>query len=84
MCGIVIATEGVSKRYGVEAGIIIEHKAYHIKLVKDGREYECELLPVRREATAYLDILAEWKLDEQLEKIEMEAAYETMCAETQR
>ncbi len=73
-----------SKRYGIEAGIVIEHKAYHINFVKDGREYECELLPVRREATAYLETLAEWKLDEQIEEIEMEAAYETLCAKTAR
>ncbi len=73
-----------SKRYGIEAEIIVEHKVYYIYFVKDGRKYEIELLPVGREATAYLDILAEWKLDEKLEEIEMEAAYETICAKTQR
>ena len=35
-------------------------------------------MPVKHESTLYIDILAQWKLDEELSKLELEAAYESL------
>ena len=68
----------VSKKYNVQASISVEHKTYYLSFERYGRTFKSEILPVRQEATAYLDTLALWKLNEVLDELEVEAAYETI------
>ena len=69
-----------SEQYDVEAVITVEHKTYCLHFERYGRQYKGEILPVRREATAYLDTLALWKLEEMLQQLELESAYDNLCS----
>lgn len=64
--------------FHTSATISIEHKKYYLNFEKNQVEYKYELLPVKKESTIYLETLAQWKLDEILSHLEMEAAYETI------
>ena len=68
----------VSKQYNVQATISVEHKTYCLNFERYGRTFKSEILPVKQEATTYLDTLALWKLNEILDRLEMEAAYEAI------
>lgn len=68
----------VSDRYGVCADITVKHKCFWLSFQKNGKQYACEILPIKQEAFRYLEILAVWKLNEILAQMEMEAAYESL------
>lgn len=69
-----------SSHYDIEATVGIAHKTYYLYFEKNGRAYKCDIIPVKSESTTYLETLAQWKLDEKLSQLEMEAAYETIHA----
>lgn len=71
-----------SKKYNISAQVEIIQKKYCLFYVCNGKEYHCELLPVKNDVTTYLEVLAEWKLDEEIEKLQMEEAYEALYSKT--
>lgn len=72
-----------SKKYKVSAKIEINQKKYCLSYIRNGKEYYCEILPVKNDVTTYIDVLAEWKLDEEIEKLQLEDAYETIHSKAQ-
>lgn len=73
-----------SEHHSVKANVIIEHKTYYLAFERKKQQYKYELLPVKQEATTYIDTLAAWKLDEIIDRIEMEEAYEALCPKEMR
>lgn len=73
-----------SEKYNTHASIIIKHKTYYLSFEINGNTYEDPIIPVNQEATKVIEELAKWKLEEQLSKLTMEAAYETIYAKTKR
>lgn len=67
-----------SKKYNLPAQVEINHKKYYLSFVRNEKEYYCEILPVKKDATTYIEVLAEWKLDEEIEKIQLEEAYKAI------
>lgn len=65
-----------SKKYNVTANAIIKHKSYYIVFDRNGKQYCYEVIPAKKEATTYIEELAVWKLNEEISKLELEAAYE--------
>lgn len=58
--------------------MLIRQKSFYIVFCQSGKKYTREVMPVKHESTLYIDILAQWKLDEELSKLELEAAYESL------
>jgi hypothetical protein len=73
-----------SEKYQVSATVTVRHKMYCLSFRKDGETYEDEILPVKREATMFIETLAIWKLEEHLAELAMEETYETLCSEKKR
>ena len=71
----------VSHKYGIRADIFVKHKCFWLAFSRDGKICESRIMPTGADAFRYLNILAEWKLDEVLEKLEMEEAYEAILIE---
>lgn len=67
-----------SNKNKLSAEIQINKKKYWLSFKRKGREYRTEILPITSDATTYIDVLAEWKLDEEIAKLELEEAYETI------
>ena len=67
-----------SERYNVYGDVLIRQKSFYIVFCQSGKKYTREVMPVKHESTLYIDILAQWKLDEELSKLELEAAYESL------
>lgn len=67
-----------SKKYNLSAQIEIHQKKYGLSYIRNGKEYYCEILPVKNDVTTYIDVLAEWKLNEEIEKLQLEEAYESI------
>ena len=72
-----------SKKYKTNAKIEIKQKKYFISYMRNGKEYNCEILPVKNDVTTYIETLAEWKLNEEIEKLQLEEAYETIHSKAQ-
>lgn len=72
----------VSRKYNVRAEILVNHKCFWLRFQRNGNTYQKEIIAVCTDAFHYLDTLAEWKLNEVLEKLEMEEAYEAILAQT--
>lgn len=72
-----------SKKYKISAKIEINQKKYCLSYIRNGKEYYCEILPVKNDVTTYIEVLAEWKLDEEIEKLQLEDAYETIHSKAQ-
>lgn len=72
-----------SKKYKLSAKIEINQKKYCLSYIRKGIEYSCEILPVKNDVTTYIDVLAEWKLDEEIEKLQLEEAYESIYSKAQ-
>ena len=64
--------------YNVYGDVLIRQKSFYIVFCQSGKKYTREVMPVKHESTLYIDILAQWKLDEELSKLELEAAYESL------
>ena len=73
-----------SDKFDSSAAVIVKHKTYYLSFNKNGKVYEEKILPVKHEATKYIEILAQWKLDEVLSHIAIEDAYETIHSKTTR
>ncbi|WP_308609461.1 hypothetical protein [uncultured Eubacterium sp.] len=58
--------------------MIIKHKSYFIIFNRNGKQYCYEVIPVKKDATKYIEELAVWKLNEEISKLELEAAYESL------
>lgn len=67
-----------SRKHNLSARVEIKQKKYYLSFISNGIEHYCEILPVKNDVTTYIDVLAEWKLDEEIEKMQLEAAYETI------
>lgn len=67
-----------SERYNVYGDVLIRQKSFYIVFCQSGKKYTREVMPVKHESILYIDILAQWKLDEELSKLELEAAYESL------
>lgn len=67
-----------SEKYNVYGDVLIRQKSFYIVFCQSGKKYTREVMPVKHESTLYIDILAQWKLDEELSKLELEAAYESL------
>lgn len=67
-----------SKKYNIYADVIIQKKLYYIVFYRNGKKYISEVIPVKHESTLYIEELAQWKLEEEVSKLEMEAAYESL------
>lgn len=74
----------VSQKYGIHADISVKHKCFWLTFQRNGKTYDSEILAACTDAFRYLDIFAEWKLNEILEKLEMEETYEAVLAEALR
>lgn len=61
-----------------KSDVLIRQKSFYIVFCQSGKKYTREVMPVKHESTLYIDILAQWKLDEELSKLELEAAYESL------
>lgn len=72
----------VSEKYDISATIHVKHKCFCLSFQRKGKTCEAEILAIGKDAFRYLDTLAQWKLNEVLEKLNMEDAYESILAET--
>ena len=69
----------VSQKYRIHADISVNHKCFWLTFQRNGKTYDSEIMAASEDALQYLDIFAEWKLNEILEKLEMEDIYEILC-----
>lgn len=76
--------EITSQKYQTTAEVVVRQKHYHLLFERNGKKYDDDIIPVKQEATQYIDILAEWKLEEHLAMLVMEEAYESVYLKTKR
>ena len=62
--------------YSAKGTVNIKNKKYVLKFHYQNREFVNELCPVKKEATMFIDSIAEWQMEKMIRKQEMEEMYE--------
>ncbi len=66
----------IADGYAVEGWVFIKNKTYFVEFEYHGKEYIEELYPVKKEATMFIETIAQWHVENRVAELEREELYE--------
>ena len=76
---ITICLEG----YAAKGTVNIKNKKYVLEFQYQNKEFTYELCPVKKEATMFIESIAQWQMEKMISDYEMEEMYE-LCIKAKR
>lgn len=71
------------ERYSAKGTVNIKNKKYVLEFRYQNREFTDELCPVKKEATMFIESIAQWQMEKMISDYEMEKMYE-LCIKAKR
>ena len=69
--------------YATKGTVNIKNKKYVLKFQYHNKEFTNELCPVKKEATMFIESIAQWQMEKMISDYEMEKMYE-LCVKAER